>query len=186
MAVRSYSIKQFGKTHKLSHNFTLGELQSKCGHDMVLVDDDLILLLQKIRDHFKEPVTINSGYRTEAHNMKIGGSPNSQHKHGKAADVIVRNVTPLQVAQFAESQLVSGIGHYPAGQGNFCHVDVRDGFVRWEQRNGREVAVAGFGGTPDYAFIVQQKTGFNNDTMNYLKAYKYQEAMFEKLAKAMR
>ena len=35
------------------------------------------------------PFTINSGFRCEHHNKAVGGSPNSLHKLGRAADIHV-------------------------------------------------------------------------------------------------
>lgn len=37
------------------------------------------------------PFVINSGYRTAAHNAKVGGVPNSSHTKGYAADIRTRN-----------------------------------------------------------------------------------------------
>ena len=70
--------------------------------DVVLVDDDLVELLQQIRDHFRAPVIINSGYRSPARDQAVGGVDGSQHTKGTAADIVVRGVSPLEVAQYAE------------------------------------------------------------------------------------
>jgi uncharacterized protein YcbK (DUF882 family) len=35
------------------------------------------------------PFRINSGFRCEDHNKSVGGSPNSLHKFGRAADIHV-------------------------------------------------------------------------------------------------
>ena len=43
-------------------------------------------LLQPIRDEFGR-VDVNSGYRSEAVNLAIGGSKTSQHCKGEAADI---------------------------------------------------------------------------------------------------
>lgn len=48
-------------------------------------------LLHKAREYARIPFIINSGYRTETHNRRIGGSPNSSHKKGWAADIKVGN-----------------------------------------------------------------------------------------------
>ncbi len=49
------------------------------GQRCVLLDDELVVLLQCIREHFGKPVYITSGYRTAAHNAAVGGSKSSQH-----------------------------------------------------------------------------------------------------------
>ncbi len=43
-----------------------------------------------------------SGYRSPAHNKALGGVDGSQHTKGTAADIVVRGVSPLEVAQYAE------------------------------------------------------------------------------------
>ena len=44
-----------------------------------MMSEDLILILESIRNELGKPVVITSGYRTEAHNEKVGGKPNSPH-----------------------------------------------------------------------------------------------------------
>jgi len=90
--------------------------------------------LQVLRDYYKMPVHINSGYRTKSHNKAVGGSPNSQHLLGKAADITIRNKTPKQVARTIK-KLISqgkmregGIGLY----NGFVHYDIRGYAARWD------------------------------------------------------
>ena len=106
---------------KLSDNFRLDEFKCKCGKcDPILVDDQLIIYLQKIRDHFGKRVNVNSGYRCAKHNAdpKVGGSPSSHHVKGMAADIRVEGVTPEEVARYAESIGIQRIGLYD----NFVHI----------------------------------------------------------------
>jgi zinc D-Ala-D-Ala carboxypeptidase len=44
-------------------------------------------IFQPIRDHFKRPIFISSGYRSVALNRAIGGSLTSQHSTGEAIDI---------------------------------------------------------------------------------------------------
>jgi zinc D-Ala-D-Ala carboxypeptidase len=44
-------------------------------------------VFQPIRDHFGVPIYISSGYRSQALNEAIGGSPRSFHSHGMALDL---------------------------------------------------------------------------------------------------
>lgn len=54
-------------------------------------------LLQPLRDLYKEPFIINSGYRCPELNKLIpGSSSTSQHVKGQAADVRVKNARSLQ------------------------------------------------------------------------------------------
>lgn len=47
----------------------------------------LAIVLQLLRDHFGVPITVTSGFRSEAVNKAVGGSPSSAHRHGSAADI---------------------------------------------------------------------------------------------------
>ena len=44
-------------------------------------------IFQPIRDHFKVPIRISSGYRSKELNKRIGGSQTSQHSKGQAIDI---------------------------------------------------------------------------------------------------
>lgn len=113
----------------LSKNFKAKEMRCKDNSDVIFVAPALVDILQKIRDHFGKPVTINSGYRTVSYNKKIGGATYSQHCYGTAADIKVSGVKPKDVAAYVETLMPNcgGIGIYK----NFTHVDVRDTKSRW-------------------------------------------------------
>ena len=142
MSIREYSMT-CDSTRQLSPSFRVREFACK-GSDVVLIDDELVVLLQCIREHFGKPVHITSGYRTAAHNAAVGGAKSSQHLLGRAADIQVSGASPLLVGQIAEYYLGGhgGIGVYQT----FTHVDTRTARARWDQRSGREVAVSGWPG----------------------------------------
>lgn len=125
--VITYSLKKSGN-QKLSDNFKVREFKCNDGSEEVLIDRKLVALLQDIRDHFGAPVHINSAYRTSSYNKKVGGSTNSYHVKGKAADIWVEGVSPEEVAAFAESLGVKGIGLYST----FVHVDTRTAKFYWK------------------------------------------------------
>lgn len=141
--VKTYSVKKDGSTY-LSNNFKVSEFKCNDGSDTVLISDKLVGLLQNIRDHFGVAVTINSAYRTESYNKKIGGATKSQHVNGTAADIVVKGVDPLTVGQYVEYIMPDhgGIGVYQT----FTHVDVRASRSRWDNRSGSEVVVSGWPG----------------------------------------
>ena len=56
-----------------------------------MMSKDLILILESVRNELGKPVVITSGYRTLAHNEKVGGKPNSSHLKGLAADVACKD-----------------------------------------------------------------------------------------------
>lgn len=63
-------------------------------------------VLQPIRDYFKKPVVINSGFRNEEVNHLTGGSVTSQHSFGEAADIEIPGVSNFEVAKWIEKRLV--------------------------------------------------------------------------------
>ena len=125
---------------KFATNFSLKEFRSKDGSVTPPdVQTNLARLsenLQVIRDHFGAPITINSGYRSPAHNKSEGGSKNSQHLLGLAADIVVLGAHPDEVVKVI-LQLINdgkisegGIGRYKS----FTHYDIRGTAARWDFR----------------------------------------------------
>lgn len=119
--VKEYSLSRDGEM-QISKNFKVKEFRCKDGSDKVLIDTDFVVnKLQKIREHFGAPVTINSAYRTEFYNKKVGGAKSSYHMKGQAFDIVVKGHTPLEVARFAQTIGITGIIQY----NTFVHVDSR-------------------------------------------------------------
>ena len=127
-SVKVYSKAKDG-TKKLSANFKVSEFACSDGSDVVFISPELVEVLQKIRDHFGKPITINSGYRTVTKNKAVGGATYSQHQYGTAADITIKGVSPKIVAAYAETLLLNkgGIGIYST----FTHIDVRAVKSRW-------------------------------------------------------
>ena len=117
-----------GAAIKLSENFTSTEFECKCGKcQTVKISKQLVSYLQAIRSHFKKPITINSGFRCAAHNSAVGGARASKHTLGQAADIVVDGVKPIEVARYAESLGIKGIGLYDS----FTHIDTRTTKFFW-------------------------------------------------------
>ena len=123
-------------------NFKVVEFACKDGSDFLKVDSPLVFMLQKIREHFNKPVIVNSGYRNAAYNKKVGGASRSQHIYGKAADICISVVDPLEIARYVEREceLIKGIGLYTWG----VHVDTRTNAYKWDSRSGKETPVESF------------------------------------------
>ena len=101
-------------------------------------------LLQELRDWWKAPIKITSGFRSPKHNEAVGGVAGSQHQvfatdiqpnmHGfrlaqtptfdRRAEMIIL------VAAEADRLGFTGIGKYDT----FVHLDLRDGNARWDER----------------------------------------------------
>lgn len=117
-----------GKAVQLSKNFTSIEFDchgTNCCTETV-IDAKLVDFLQQIRTHFGKAVTVSSAYRCEVHNSRTpNASKQSKHMYGMAADIVVSGVAPAEVAKYAESIGILGIGLYPPADGDFVHVDTR-------------------------------------------------------------
>lgn len=147
MAIKTYSKSQYGGV-KLSANFTAREFACNDGSDLILIDDKLVTILQRIRNWANAPIKISSAYRTAKHNKAIGGTSNSYHVKGQAADIIVTGKTPAEVAKFAEAIGVTGIGLYTAQ--NFVHIDTRSAKYFWKNAGRGNVTVGTHGGSCPY------------------------------------
>lgn len=134
MAVYVYSLAKDGGT-PLSENFKVSEFACRDGTDEILIDSDLVDTLQKLRDRFKKPVTVTSGYRTPEHNAAVGGATGSYHVKGRAADIVISGITPIETAKYAEHKGVQGIGLYDYASGGFVHVDTRPDKYFWTQKS---------------------------------------------------
>lgn len=133
MAVKTY---QENSKVQLSKNFNSYEfrcgLGRPCSCSTILIDDKLVEYLQKIRDHFGKSVTITSAYRCPSYNKSIGSGTGSYHTKGQAADIVVSGVAPREVAKYAESMGVKGIGLYEtSADGHFVHIDTRTTKAFW-------------------------------------------------------
>ena len=145
MAIKTYAK---GSNTKLSANFNSSEFDchgSGCCSS-TLVDDKLVTYLQQIREHFGKPVNISSGYRCATHNKNIGGATKSRHSKGQAADIYISGVKPAEIAKYAESIGILGIGLYETNSdGFFVHVDTRETKSFWYGQ--KEASRTTFGGT---------------------------------------
>lgn len=138
-----------GDSAQISKNFQYKEFDchGKGCCSTTIIDEKLVEYVQRIRDHFGKPVTITSPYRCEVHNRRVGGATKSYHMQGKAADIVVQGVSSREVAKYAESIGILGIGLYEtSADGYFTHIDTRTTKSFWYGQN--EQPRTTFGGTP--------------------------------------
>lgn len=138
-----------GRSDKIAKNFQYKEFdchgQGCCS--TTIIDEKLVEYIQQIRDHFGKPVTITSPYRCEVHNRRVGGATKSYHMRGQAADIVVQGVSSREVAKYAESIGILGIGLYETSKdGYFTHIDTRTTKSFWYGQS--EQPRTTFGGIP--------------------------------------
>lgn len=66
----------------------------------------ILKVLQPVRDHYKKPLKINSGFRSPALNAVIGGADKSQHSQGEAVDFEIEGIPNKLVAEWVADNLV--------------------------------------------------------------------------------
>lgn len=155
MAVKTYTK---GSHTSLSKNFKVSEFACHGNGccSTVLIDEQLVTYVQKIRDHFGKSITITSGYRCPTHNRNVGGASGSRHAKGQAADIVVTGVKPAEVAKYAESIGILGIGLYETSKdGHFVHIDTRTSKSFWYGQS--QAYRSTFGGSKSQADSVINK-----------------------------
>ena len=102
---------------KLSENFSLSELIKSQTAERKGIDntpspehqENLKKLcenvLQPVRDHFEQVVSVSSGYRSEALCLAIGSKTTSQHAKGQAADFEIYGLSNKELADWINENL---------------------------------------------------------------------------------
>ncbi|SFH04189.1 Peptidase M15 [Duganella sp. CF458] len=96
-------------TAKLTPHFTLREMTesqtaARLGILNLPTETELTNLkylaeaMEKIRASVKQPIRISSAFRSSKLNLAVGGTSNSAHLRGLAADINVNGMTPRQLA----------------------------------------------------------------------------------------
>jgi len=102
---------------KLSNNFSLNELtksqtaERKGINNTPSAEHQKNLqrlcesILQRVRDHFGQVVSVSSGYRSPELCVAIGSSTKSQHAKGQAADFEIFGVSNKELADWIDENL---------------------------------------------------------------------------------
>jgi zinc D-Ala-D-Ala carboxypeptidase len=93
------------------------------GEGELLIDEASMDKLQKLRSILGKPLIVSSAYRSLAHNRKVGSMDTSQHRKGKAFDVVMANHDPAHFESMAKAVGFAGIGHYPNASKPFMHIN---------------------------------------------------------------
>jgi uncharacterized protein YcbK (DUF882 family) len=106
----------------LTDHFSRKEFACKCNCGADKIASELVTKLEIVRLMYNKPMRITSGLRCEWHNKKVGGSENSTHMDGLAADIAVKGC-------FERDQLAGFLRTHFNRMGiakDFIHVDVAD------------------------------------------------------------
>ena len=106
----------------------------KCKHCGKLplqgIDRRLLLMLETLRKQIGgRPISVRSGYRCPTNNLQVGGAGDSQHKYGKAADILVNGMSPRELEKYCDKLFANeGVG---LGGASIVHADTRGERARW-------------------------------------------------------
>ena len=70
--------------------FTKQELECPCCK-AYFFDENTLFLLNEARERAGVPFIVSSACRCKEHNKEVGGTPNSAHLRGKAADILFKD-----------------------------------------------------------------------------------------------
>jgi hypothetical protein len=101
-------------------SFSPREIACK-GTGKLVIDDEALDKLQKLRDALGKPLVLTSAYRSPSHNKNVGGAKNSRHMQGDAFDVMMTNHDPYAFESAARNVGFSGFGFYQ--KSGFMHID---------------------------------------------------------------
>lgn len=92
------------------------------------MDEQFMEKLIRLRKDYDNPMIISSGYRDIAYNTTIGGSPNSAHIYGRAADIVVGGHDAFKLLRLAIIHEFKGIGVSQRGmyERRFLHLDTME------------------------------------------------------------
>jgi len=102
---------------KLTENFSLNELTKSQTAERKGIDNTpsaehqenlkslCEMILQPIRDHFGQVVSVSSGYRSPELCVAIGSSTKSQHAKGQASDFEIFGVSNKELADWIDENL---------------------------------------------------------------------------------
>ncbi len=112
----------------LTNNFSRFEFACKCGCGFDTVDYMLLVVLEDLRCMYGR-ITVTSGCRCRGYNRRIGGKMFSQHKKGRAADIVSKDWSRETIQSYLKGRYSNrfGIGCYD----DFTHIDVRNRKARW-------------------------------------------------------
>lgn len=91
--------------------------------------------LQKIRNIYRKPMIITSGYRSPKHSVEIVKKSPGEHTYGLAADVKVLGVDALELVHIALDEGVNRIGINQTGayDKRYVHLGIGDRFGLFPQ-----------------------------------------------------
>lgn len=128
--------------YKLTKNFTLAENTCRCGCGSFGGNQELLDVIQALRDYLNTPVSVHSWFRCRAHNNRptnvknqygvygAGSNDSSYHLTGLAIDFSAKGIPNESIQWYLRNTYKNkyGVGLYDWG----IHLDVRPNRTDWD------------------------------------------------------
>ena len=108
-------------------HFERKEFKCRCGNIYcngypAEMQEKLIRVADRVRDHFGAVAIVSSGLRCTKHNANVGGVSNSRHLTGKAMDFCIKGKSASELLAYVQKQ--SEIRYAYAIDSQFVHMDI--------------------------------------------------------------
>jgi len=113
-------------------NLLVSEFACQDGSEVVPYDPDIAKAFQRLRNIFGS-LNVNSGFRTYAHNAKVGGATDSQHLYGKAIDIATPDGVTDEFFILTAKELFGDLFGYGLYKGRI-HIDCRGYYKYWSMK----------------------------------------------------
>ena len=140
MLSKNFSIKELIKSQTAERR----DINNNPGADEIYYMKILAeKILQPVRDHYKIPFTVSSGYRCPELSIAIGSSKKSQHCKGQAADFEVPGISNWDLCHYIKDYLEYDqliLECFTGGNSGWVHCSIADNsrgeLLTFDRKNG--------------------------------------------------
>lgn len=108
-------------------HFKASEFACKCGGKYcdgapAVMKHKLLVVADRVREHFGSAAIVSSGLRCSTHNANVGGVTNSRHLDGRAMDFYVKGISADTLLTYVKAQ--PEIRYAYKIDSNYVHMDI--------------------------------------------------------------
>ena len=140
MLSNNFSIKELIKSQTAERRDINNNPGADEIHNMKILAEKI---LQPVRDHYKIPFTVSSGYRCPELSIIIGSSKKSQHCKGQAADFEVPGISNWDLCHYIKDNLEYDqliLECFTGGNSGWVHCSIADDprgkLLTFDRKNG--------------------------------------------------
>ena len=127
--MKHFTMRELTRSTTAAKHNIINEPTAECRRSLVSLVDNV---LDPAREEYGKPINVTSGYRNRCVNRLVGGSDNSQHVSGCAADIVCDNNKELFDIIRKQGNFDKLIAEKITNDGNmeWIHVSYRKGNCR--------------------------------------------------------